>query len=123
MPHATPLDGLSVLVLEDDFYLAEDARYALESAGASVVGPFSSLLQALVEAERRKADCALVDVNLGAGPSFEPAERLLKLGVPVIFVTGYDHGVIPEALSKLPCLQKPVEGHKIVAAVEKACGR
>lgn len=123
MSDPAPLTGLSVLVLEDDFYIAEDARDALESAGAKVVGPFAAPAAALAEAARGRADCALVDVNLGPGPNFEPAERLLQLGIPVIFVTGYDHGVIPEALSNLPCLQKPVQGRRIVEAVEKACGR
>ncbi|WP_309090011.1 hypothetical protein [Phenylobacterium sp.] len=123
MSQPAPLSGLSVLVLEDDFYIAEDTRGVLEDAGASVLGPFAAAEPALLEAERRQADCALVDINLGLGPDFAPAERLLQLGVPIVLVTGYDHRIIPEPLSGVPCLQKPAQARKIVAAIQTACNR
>jgi CheY-like chemotaxis protein len=116
-----PLSGRCVIVVEDDYYLAEDTKAALEDAGASVVGPFPAAASALQAAEQHAADCAVMDVNLGAGPNFEPAQRLLELGVPVVFVTGYDSSVIPDALSHLPCLQKPADARKLVAAVERLC--
>ncbi len=123
MPKSASLEGLSVLVLEDDFYIAEDSKAVLEDAGATVLGPYSESAEALAEATARGADCALVDVNLGSGPSFAPARGLMQLGVPVILMTGYDDSVMPEAFAKVPCLQKPIQPRKIVAAVAKACGR
>jgi DNA-binding response OmpR family regulator len=123
MPFSLSLNGLTVLVLEDDFYLAEDTRQALEDAGASVLGPFNAPDQAFAQGAGEGPDCAIVDVNLGHGPNFAPAHRLLEMGVPVIFITGYDHSVIPEVLSGSPCLQKPIQAHKVIAAVERVCGR
>jgi hypothetical protein len=38
MSDEMPLRGCAVLVVDDDFYLAEDAREALEEAGAVVLG-------------------------------------------------------------------------------------
>src|SRR3546814_2353211 len=38
----TLLAGCSVLVIEDNFFLAEDARDTLERAGATVLGPVSN---------------------------------------------------------------------------------
>ena len=123
MSTPTSLNGLSVLVLEDDFYIAEDAKAALEEAGAKVLGPFAASREAIAEAAEAGADCALVDLNLGSGQSFEPARRLLQMGVPVVVMTGYDASIIPEAFSNVPCLQKPTQPRNIVAAVERACGR
>lgn len=123
MEKSRRLSGLAVLVLEDDYYLADDARQVLEDAGARVIGPCADAAEASALADETRPDCAIVDVNLGDGPNFAPAQALLASGVPVIFITGYDHNVIPAALSHVPCLQKPTQSHKIVAAVEQLCAR
>jgi DNA-binding response OmpR family regulator len=123
MSEGKRLSGISVLVLEDDYYLADDARHALEDAGATVLGPCSRAAEAADLAERSRPDCALVDVNLGGGPNFAPAQALIERGVSVIFVTGYDCTVIPPNLAHVPCLQKPAHARKIVAAVGQACAR
>ncbi len=117
------LSGLSVLVLEDDFYLADDARQTLESAGASVLGPFARAAEAQAMLERSKPDCALIDVNLGGGPNFDAARALLDSGVPIVFVTGYDRDVIPPDLAHVPCLQKPTQPKKMVEAVKAVSER
>jgi DNA-binding response OmpR family regulator len=120
---SSSLQDLSVLVLEDDFYLADDARYALEAAGARVVGPYGDAGDAIAEVDQRKPNCAVIDINLGRGPNFAPARALLARGVPIIFITGYDCEVIPEDLSGAVCMQKPVDGRRVVGAVEAICGR
>jgi FixJ family two-component response regulator len=110
-----------VLVLEDDYYLADDTAKALEEAGATVHGPFSDAADAIAFADREKPGCAVVDVNLGRGPNFAPARALLARGVSIIFVTGYDGEVIPEDLRTVPCLQKPVSEARLLSAVGSAC--
>lgn len=111
------------MVIEDDYYLADEATSALAQAGAQVLGPYADAADAVTRADRHKPDCALVDVNLGRGPNFAPARALLARKVPVVFVTGYSAEVIPEDLAHVPCLQKPTDGRKIVAAVCSSCGR
>ena len=44
---ALPLDGRHILVVEDDFLLAQSLRDALEEAGAVVLGPAARVRQAL----------------------------------------------------------------------------
>jgi len=117
------LAGLEVLVLEDDYLIADDTRRALKGAGAQVIGPFADFPEALEAADGRKPSCALVDVNLGRGPNFQAARALMARGVPVVFMTGYDKAVIPNDLQSVPCVQKPAENRKLVAAVRSACGR
>lgn len=121
--NAERLSGLSVLILEDDYYLAEDSRIALNDAGATVLGPCRDAAEMGPWLDRGVVDCALVDVNLGLGPDFAPARTLLAFGTRVMFITGYDKTVLPEDLAGLPRLEKPVAGSHIVAAVAKACGR
>ncbi|PZO48614.1 MAG: hypothetical protein DCF16_16105 [Alphaproteobacteria bacterium] len=117
------LNGLSVLILEDDFMLAEDVKFYLEDAGAKVLGPCRDEAEAVAVLDQDRADCALVDVNLGRGPDFRPARTLLNRDLPVIFTTGYDRAVIPADLSHLGCIEKPIDGVRVVAAVAKLCGR
>lgn len=119
---AVSLDGLNVLVIEDDYYIADDIRQWLEGAGARVLGPCSDATAAMTALEQHQADCAVVDVNLGDGPCFDPARDLLARGISVLLVTGYDAHIIPVELSHLPCLQKPTEQHRIIKAVHDLCG-
>lgn len=111
------LDGCAVLVVDDDFYLAENARNALEDAGATVLGPYGDEDEAIGSLEEQLPQCAVLDLNLGAGPSFVIARTLKLRGVPMVLVTGYDAGIIPPDLAGAPCLQKPVSNAQLVAAV------
>ena len=123
MTAVPPLLGLSVLVLEDSFYIAEEAARLLERAGARVLGPCRDLVQVLAVIERVTPDCALVDINLGHGLEFGPARELLKKGIPIILLTGYDAAVIPDDLKFTPCLQKPVAPHRLISEVTSAARR
>jgi CheY-like chemotaxis protein len=123
MTPITPrFETLSVLVLERDSFVADDARRALQGAGARVVGPFQDAADAIAEVDRRPPSCALVDINLGRGPNFATARALIARGIPVVFITGYEAGPIPADLEKVPRLQKPVNGRKAIIAVKAICG-
>jgi DNA-binding response OmpR family regulator len=111
------LNGCSVLVVDDDFYLAEDSREALEEAGATVLGPYGREDEALASIEEDLPDLAVIDLNLGAGPSFKVAWAMKARGVPMVLVTGYDADVILRDLADTSRLQKPVSRATLVAAV------
>ena len=114
------LQGRAVLVVEDEYYQAHEAKQALEDAGATVVGPFSDAAAAVSQTGAVLPDCALLDVNLGRGPNFAPARALMARGVPLIFLTGYDPQVIPEDLVGARFLQKPVSEALLIDAVDAA---
>lgn len=107
-PAAPSLAGAKVLVLEDDYYLATDLQEALEDAGATVIGPCSDAPDALRLLSEQRPDCALLDVNLGQGPSYDLPRELTKHGVPFAFVTGYDKNVIPAEFAAAERLEKPL---------------
>ena len=121
MTTAATLDGINILLVEDDFYLASDEKAALERAGARVVGPCRDADEAEGFLAREAVDCAVVDLNLGAGPSFAFARSMHERGVPLVFVTGYDQAVIPSDLAGSQRLEKPIRDRDLVAAVERAC--
>ncbi|TFI60114.1 response regulator [Sphingomonas parva] len=116
---AAGVAGARVLVLEDDYYLATDLQEALEQAGATVLGPCSTATDALRLIEEKRPDCALLDVNLGQGPSFDLPKELSRLGVPFAFVTGYEGNVIPEAYAQTERLEKPVGPGQVVSTTSR----
>src|SRR3546814_4771393 len=105
------------------FFLAEDGRDTLERAAATVLGPVSNAEDALSLLDQETPDCALVDVNLGAGPEFECALALKARNVPFVFLTGYDADVIPPEFAAAPRLEKPTESRRMLAAVAALCRR
>lgn len=108
-----------ILILEDDFYIADDEKSLLEGAGAQVVGPFGSgCSQDDIDGAGR-LDGAIIDINLGRGPNFDVPRRLRERGVPFIFVTGYDEAVIPADLSDAPRIEKPIDERTYVLSVAK----
>jgi DNA-binding response OmpR family regulator len=117
------LQGCAVMIVEDNYYQAEDARRVLERAGASVIGPFSEAFAAVAAAERQAPDCALLDLNLGAGADFAPVRSLMARGVPVVVFSGYDAHIAPGDLPALRWLQKPATPDRIVAAVRSVRSR
>lgn len=121
-PRDTLRDAV-ILVVEDDYYLATDLQTGLEAAGATVVGPFANEGDAERALAERVPDCAFVDVNLGAGPSFAVARALADRSVPFVFVTGYDAGVIPEAYADVGRFEKPVDVRRAVEVASRLMAR
>ena len=111
-----PLAGLRILIVEDDYYLAADGQQALEAAGGVIVGPVAKAEQALPLIDGG-IDCAVVDINLGRGPSYVVAAALAERGIPFLFATGYDAAAIPDLFRDVPSLEKPIEEAQLVAAV------
>ena len=112
------LRGLRVLVVEDQYYLATDICEWLREAGAQLVGPAPNARTAcgLIDAER--FDAAVVDINLGMGPTFAVAHKLAENEVPFLFATGYDQSIIPAEYRDRPRIEKPFKGPDVISAVQ-----
>lgn len=122
MTASNALLGLSILVLEDDFYLAQEIADVLEGAGAVVLGPYGDEREALRIIQLSAPDCAVLDMNLGYGPTFETARILKGLSIPFILATGYDASAIPADLLDSPRLTKPVAASSLLAEVMAVSG-
>ncbi|BAI95956.1 response regulator [Sphingobium sp. TA15] len=113
----TALAAQTVLIVEDDYYLAFDTADALRDAGAGILGPFPTEEKAMDAIRLGRPSAAVLDINLGNGPSFRLARLLKERGVPFLFLTGYDEEVIPSDLNDALRLQKPIAPREIVASL------
>ena len=115
----SPVDlaGTTVLVVEDEFYLAMDLKEGIERAGGTVLGPCADVAGGLAQLEGEAAHCAVVDINLGEGPSFAMAEELVRRRLPFLLLTGYDAPTIPAELAHIERIEKPAEIERVLAAV------
>ena len=84
------LTGFSVLVVEDEYFVASDSARALRDHGARILGPVPDVQRARELLAGDSPDVVLLDVNLKGEMVYELAEELRQHGVPMIFATGYD---------------------------------
>jgi DNA-binding response OmpR family regulator len=101
------LEGIRVLVVEDEFLVATLIEDMLVAAGCVVAGPIPRLSEALDAADRGTFDAAVLDVNLGGDRVYPVADALSRRNVPFVFVTGYSTGVLPCEYAERPRLSKP----------------
>ena len=110
-----------VLVVEDEYLLADELTIQLTDRGATVLGPASNVRAALSLIEGEDAlDGAILDVNLGGEPAYPIADTLRERGVPVLFTTGYDAAALPDRFRDVPRCEKPVNIGRIASALQKA---
>jgi CheY-like chemotaxis protein len=107
MTEAVSLEGLRVLVVEDEMMVSMLIEDMLSDLGCTVVGPASRLEEAIDLAERSDLDCAVLDVNLGGQPIFPLADILRAKGAPFAFATGYGDAGLRDVDRGSPVLQKP----------------
>src|SRR4051812_40265470 len=86
---AMSLQGLKVLVVEDETIVAMLLEQMLEELGCEVAGVAGQVTLATSLAGSVDADLAILDMNLG-GQSVDPvAEALDARGTPFVFASGY----------------------------------
>jgi CheY-like chemotaxis protein len=84
------LNQVSVLIVEDEPFIALDLAVAVEEARGKVIGPAGSVCEALMLIEQHLVQAAILDVNLSDRDVTPIAELLIGGGVPVIFYSGLD---------------------------------
>ncbi len=76
-----------VLVVEDEFLIADELRRVLIAGGFRVMGPVSSNEDALDLIDQDKPDFAVLDVYLGAEKVTPVALELQRLKVPFVLAS------------------------------------
>lgn len=113
-----PLDGARVLVIEDEYYIADDLRRMLNDAGAEVVGPVPTLNAAHAAVDAGGFDFAVIDLNLHDQSALPIAERLADQGKSFVIATGYDSGIIPARLARIPRIEKPFDAPELLQLLQ-----
>ena len=109
------LRGLRVLVVEDAPSVAKALRNMLEDFGVVVVGPVSTPDAALQLLTGFSPDLALVDMHLDGFTGYALVERMRRLGVPVLAVSG--SAEFPREGPKVATLQKPFSGQALLTII------
>ena len=112
------LDGLRVLVVEDEMMVSMLIEDMLGDLGCTVVGPVSRLDEAIALAQEGGLDCAVLDVNLGGQPIFPLADLLRAQGAPFAFATGYGDAGLRDVDKGSPVLQKPFREGDLARVLE-----
>ncbi|WP_022681720.1 response regulator [Sphingobium bisphenolivorans] len=108
-----------ILIVEDEYFIAQDIKRVLHQAGAEVLGPVSTLSEGMCIAEEGRLDAAILDVNLHGQMSYTLAEQLAKSHVPHLFLTGYDDWSLAEPHRDTPRMAKPFQPMILLAALER----
>jgi DNA-binding NtrC family response regulator len=108
------LENASVLVVEDEYFIATEIARALEEAGARAVGPAGTVEQAKALLAEQQVDAAILDLNLRGNMAVPLVEQLSKRGMPCVIVSGYGSESLPESISGVPNLEKPVNYAKVM---------
>ncbi len=107
-----------ILIAEDEYIIALDMKRAFESCGAIVIGPASTIEDAIALAtNEERIDGAVLDVNLRNAHVFPVADILRRRRVPYVFATGYDSAIIPAAHSDVAHCEKPILPEAVAEAL------
>ena len=114
---------IRVLIVEDDPFIAMD----IESAVAEQLGDSVELIvvESVAEARRMPAKqlaCALLDIDVVGGKTFDVASALQETGTPFAFVSGSAPHEVPPTLRGVRFLRKPFSTREVAAFVKSAVG-
>lgn len=116
------LKGVRVLVVEDQWHVANALKLLLEIEGMVVDGPASTAADALRLAAEQKPELAVVDINLKGKMAYGLIDQLRDQEVRIVVVSGY--AVLPQLTEKVVAvLQKPVNGQQLLGALRRALSR
>lgn len=119
---AAPIDR-GILVLEDDALLSMHMVDSLEEAGYAVIGPATSVAQALELLRHQVPRLAVLDVNLGTETSEPVAKRLLEDAIPFISLSGYSRHQVPSIFQNGPLLSKPVQMSALLDEISRVAAQ
>src|SRR3954463_13150338 len=83
-----PLGRSNILIVEDQAIIALDLESAVEDANGQVIGPASTVREALKLLHANEVDAAILDANLPDGDVTPVAEELIDRGIPFVISTG-----------------------------------
>jgi DNA-binding NtrC family response regulator len=110
-----------ILVVEDEYFLADDCASLIREAGFDIVGPVASVEDTLELISRGAVfDGALLDVNLQGSMVFPLLDILVERGVPLAIYTGYPE--LPERYSTLALFLKPDQARLAVNYLSQRVG-
>lgn len=123
MRRTNNLKRCKILVVEDEYFIADDVSRALTSSEVEVLGPVATVDDALkIIKSGQKIDAAVLDINLQGELVFSLADELKTRDVPFIFTTGYARNIVPERHRGVPHYEKPFNLKQLIATLPAIIG-
>jgi CheY-like chemotaxis protein len=120
-PSPGKLEGMRILVAEDEALILMEIEDMLKDIGCEIVGPVATVEAALTAIRQNDLDGALLDMSLHGKRITPAAEELLARGVRFILCTGYGREAGDEAaIRDAPRLTKPFSTKSLRAAMDEA---
>jgi DNA-binding response OmpR family regulator len=120
---ASTLAGMRVMVVEDELLIAMLIEDTLLDQGCVIVGPFTSVPEALTAARDGDFDLALLDVNLRGEKVYPVAELLAARHIPFLLLSGYGSDAIPADRPEWQAVSKPFIVTELVAKLIRQISR
>ncbi|MDR9805712.1 response regulator [Rhizobium hidalgonense] len=111
------LSGRRILLVEDEYFLADEIRRKPEDLGAIVVGPTGNVGRALDLIDQERIDAAILDIHLGDELVFAVADELESRNINFVFATGYNLSDLPVRYRGVALYEKPPELEMIASAL------
>lgn len=119
---AVALEGLRVLVVEDEAAVAMLVETMLEDLGCVVTASATSVEEALECIVDGGFEFALLDLNL-AGQRVDPvAAALSDRDLPFAFASGYGPNGAPQGFEAVQVIAKPFRRRDLEATLRRALG-
>ena len=118
----------AIMVVEDEYVIANDIKHSLQGMGYHVCSMVSSGEEAVERVSRDRPDLVLMDIVLRDEMDGIEAARQIgsRFNVPVVFLTSYaDEDVLPRARAASPFgyLVKPFDNRELNATIKMALDR
>jgi len=102
--------GRSILIIEDEYFLADDLANEFVERGADIVGPLNQVADAMELLESgARIDAALLDINVKNEQIFPLADALRQRNIPFVFTTGYGKDWVGPEFAEVPLCEKPLD--------------
>ncbi|GGH61356.1 hypothetical protein GCM10011379_10250 [Filimonas zeae] len=119
--------GQNVLIVEDEFIVANDLEMMLDRAKYRIVGIASSVQEALVFIDKQKPDIVILDIMLqGQQTGIELAKMLANMVIPFVYLSANSNpGTLEEAKATHPYgfLVKPFREKDVLVTLQMALYR
>jgi CheY-like chemotaxis protein len=114
----------SILIVEDEPFIALELKAWVEEAGGQVVGPAGSAKEALELLKKEVVAAAILDVQLSDGNVTPVVLALGKLGIPMVFQSGVNlppdlRDLCPDAIY----YKKPVSAQLLLGKIAELIDR
>ncbi len=113
-----------ILVVEDNFLMAEVICDFVRSCGLEPVGPVGSVDSGVELAEHEDIDAAVLDINLQGRMCFPICSALAKRHVPFMFLSGYAGSpLVPSEFRAARHIEKPFAPEEFQSVLQDLVGR